>query len=153
MNIQEYLQQLLDLLLFDNYEIELAQDNQTVSIKIILPEEDSGILIGRHGETLTALRRLIRTVFLEEIQDRRIVINVNDYRDQREEKIRALIEKGIARIQATGDVYRLYRLNPAERFFVHNLVSSEPAYQGFTSYSLDDEDGQRVLVIAAGENR
>jgi spoIIIJ-associated protein len=148
MSIQEYLRDLLDLLLLDNYEIEVSEDDQNFLLHIVLSEEDSGILIGRHGETLGAMQRLLRTVFSDQVGDKRIIININDYRDQREEKIRELVERGIAKIRGAGHKYYLYRLNSAERYFAHSLISREKAHQGYTSYSInDDEDGERVLVI------
>ncbi|MBQ6436148.1 KH domain-containing protein [bacterium] len=147
MTIQEYLEKLLKLLLFDAYSLEIAEDDQYISIDISLPESDSGILIGHHGETLTALRRILHSTFVDYIGEKRILLNVNDYRDEREQKIRELIDRGINHIGNSHRSYHLYRLNSAERFFAHNLIASEPDYQSYTSYSIDDEDGQRVLVI------
>jgi len=147
MKIEEYLRGLLDLMLFDNYGIEYEEDDRYITLKISLPEDESGILIGRHGETLTSLRKLLHTVFVGDIGDKRIVLHINDYRNQREEKIRMLIDRGVDRIRRTGQPYRLYRLNAAERFFAHNAIASEAAYQEFHSYSVDDDDGERVLII------
>jgi spoIIIJ-associated protein len=147
MTIQEYLRDLLDLLLLENYEIEVSEQKDKLLLRIVLAEEDSGILIGYHGETLSAIQRLLRTVFAEKLGHQHIMININDYCDQREDKIRELIERGIAKISGRGEKYRLYRLNSAERFFAHNLISSDEKFAGYTSYSINDEDGERVLII------
>ena len=147
MTVEEYLSQLLDLMLFDNYEVNVEEDEEYISVRITLPEEDSGILIGHHGETLSSLRRLLHSVFIDQVGEKRVLLNINDYRDQREEKIRELIDRGIKRIGRSRRSYHLYRLNSAERFFAHNLIASEQQYQNYVSYSIDDEDGQRVLVI------
>jgi spoIIIJ-associated protein len=148
MSIQEYLRDLLDLLLLDNYEIEASEDERNLWLHISLREEDSGILIGYHGETLAAIQRLLRTVFADQVEAKRIVININDYRDQREDKIRELVERGVAKIRGSGRKYYLYRLNSAERYFAHSLINSDEYSQDYTSYSIDDaEDGSRVLVI------
>ena len=147
MTIEEYLRGLLALMLFDNCGVECEEDERYITVRISLPEEESGILIGRHGETLSSLRKLLHCVFAGEIGEKRIVLHINDYRNQREEKIRQLIERGVGRIQQTGRPYRLYRLNAAERFFAHNLIASEQMYQGYQSHSEDDEDGGRVLII------
>lgn len=147
MNIQEYLRDLLDLLLLENYEIDYLEQEGKVSLHINVSEEDSGILIGRHGETLAAIQRVIRTVFAKQLGERRLTININDYRDQRDQKIRALLERGLQTIGSSDKKYYLYRLNSAERFFVHNLIANDEAYLSYHSYSVDDEDGSRVLVI------
>lgn len=147
MKVQEYLRDLLDLLLLENYEIELQEDENSVQLLVNVSEEDSGILIGRHGETLTAIQKLIRSVFAKDYANKRLAVNINDYRLKREEKIRSLLERGVAAIKETGQKYYLYRLTGAERFFIHNLIASDNQYQGYKSYSIDDENGSRVLVI------
>jgi spoIIIJ-associated protein len=147
MPIQEYLQHLLDLLLFENYQIEVNEDEEQLLLTILLSETDSGILIGRHGETLVALQRIIRTVFAEQFAAKRLIVNVNDYRDQREEKIRIMIDRAIDKIRLSGRRHHLYRLNSSERFFAHHLINTHPDYVDYTSYSIDDPESGRVLVI------
>ncbi len=147
MNIEEYLRGLIDRMSFDNYGVEYEDNGHTITMKISLPEDESGILIGRHGETLACIRRLIRHVFVNELDGKRVVLNINDYHDQSEERIRSLVERGIDRISRTGQPFRLYRLNAGERFFVHNLVANEQIFQSYRTYSINDSDGQRVLVI------
>ncbi|MDO5561615.1 MAG: KH domain-containing protein [bacterium] len=147
MKIEKYLEKLLDLLLMENYEIIVEDSPETMTLKIALAEQDSGILIGHHGDTISALQRLLRTVYNDELGEKRLIVNINDYRDAREEKIYAMIEKGVAKILQYGGDYRLYRLNSGERFFVHKTISEDPKLSNFTSFSQDEEDG-RVLVIA-----
>lgn len=152
MNIEEYLRGLLDLMLFDNYGVEYDDDGHYITIKISLPEEESGILIGRHGDTLSSLRKLLHTVFVDEVGDKRIVLHINDYHNQREEKIRQLVERGIARIRRTGQPYKLYRLNAAERFFAHNLIASQEQFHGYKSYSVDEDDDRVLIIEEQGES-
>ena len=42
MKVQEYLRDLLDLLLLENYEIELQEDENSVQLLVNVSEEDSG---------------------------------------------------------------------------------------------------------------
>lgn len=147
MDIQSYLQKLLDLLLLENYEIETIDDEKNITFKIKLSPEDSGIIIGRHGEGLIALQRILRASFGETIVDKKIIININDYRDQREEKIKELVERSAAKLVNTGEKSQLFRLNATERFFVHQLISEEKKYSNLTSHSVDDERGERILII------
>jgi spoIIIJ-associated protein len=147
MNIQEYLRDLLDLLLLENYEIEMNEDEENIFLHIMLPEEDSGILIGKHGETLQAIQLIMRMVFLETLGEKRLSVNINDYRDQREERVREMVRRGIDKIRGTNHRFYLSRLNSAERYFAHNLIGSDEEYQDYKSYSIDGEDGERVLII------
>ena len=144
--IEKYLERLLDLLLMENYEIIVEDNPEVLILKIALSEEDSGILIGYHGETITALQRFLRTVYGQSLGEKRLVVNINDYRDSREEKIQAMIEKGVKKIEQYGGDYKLYRLSSPERFFAHNLISSEERFSHLTSFSQDSAEG-RVLII------
>lgn len=150
MKIEKYLEKLLDLLLMENYEIVVEDTPEVMTLKIALDEKDSGILIGHHGETIAALQRVLRTVYGDELENKRLVVNINDYRDAREEKIYAMIEKGVAKITQYGGDYRLYRLSPSERFFVHKTINEDPKFAHLTSFSEDEAEG-RVLVIATKE--
>ncbi len=146
MKIEQYLEKLLNLLLLENYEIEKEETDQALTLNISLAEEDSGILIGYHGETISSLQRLLHTTYNDELGEKRLVVNINDYRDSREEKIKAMIDKGVQKIYQYGGNYHLYRLNSAERFFAHNFINDSAEYSEFTSHSEDDPEG-RVLII------
>ena len=147
MKIEEYLRGLLNLMLFDNYGIEMEEDEHYVTLIVSLPEAESGVLIGYHGDTLASIRRLLHTVFINEIGGRHVILHINDYRNRREEKIRQLVDRGIRHIRQTGRPFKLFRLDSAERFFTHNLIASDPRYADFVTYSRDTDEG-RVLYIA-----
>lgn len=144
--IEKYLEKILDLLLMENYEILIEDSPSVLILKIALSEEDSGILIGYHGETITSLQRLLRTVYSQELGEKRLMVNINDYRDSREEKIQAMVERGVKKIEQYGGDYKLYRLSSPERFFAHNLINSEERFKHLTSFSRDSSEG-RVLII------
>ncbi len=144
--IEKNLANLLDLLLLQDYEILLEEEDNTHTHRIAHSEQDTGIIIGHHGETIASLQRLLRIIYLEQLQDKRLIVNINDYRDSREIKIREMIEKGIDKISRYGGSYHLYRLNSSERFYAHNFINENPDLADYTSYSQDEEEG-RVLII------
>ena len=62
--IEEYTHGLLERLGCEQFQLAVDEDDEYLHIDIHLPESESGILIGHHGETLDALRRIIRTSFI-----------------------------------------------------------------------------------------
>ncbi|MBQ6450100.1 KH domain-containing protein [bacterium] len=146
MTIEEYLRGLLDRMLFDNYGVEYDDDGHYIRVQISLPDAESGILIGRHGETLGHIRKLLHTIFAHEIGEKRLILYVNDYHNAREDNIRRLLLRAVRHIERSGRAYRLYGLNAAERFFAHNLIATEAKFSGYTSHS-EDSNKDRVLII------
>ena len=68
------------------FSVDSKEDGNNIFLTINAPESESGILIGVHGETLSSLQRIARLSFINSLPDTKIVININDYRQKREEK-------------------------------------------------------------------
>src|SRR5690554_185045 len=107
MTIQSYLTNICEHSGIDPEQLQIEVDEQpeVISAAITVPTEDSGLLIGFHGETLSALQRLTRVVFQEELADKRLVINVNNYREQRADKLREIAFRAAQRVLETGRPY------------------------------------------------
>ena len=147
--IINWLEKLLDSMLIDEAQVTAAEDEQgKILVDIQVDDESSGMLIGYRGESLVALQRLLRIIFgrNEEGEDRRMILNVNDYRASREEKLKQTAARAAERVLNQGGIYQIRGLSSAERFIVHEEISSNPEYQDLTSYSRDDGPN-RVLVV------
>lgn len=130
----------------DQLSVTVEEADGVVNATIQTPPEDSGLLIGFHGETLSALQRLTRVVFQEELQDKRLVLNINQYREQRAEKLREMAEKAAAQVLESGRSYRFSRLPAHERFVIHSTISETPEFAELESVS-EGEGRDRVLII------
>jgi spoIIIJ-associated protein len=153
MTIQNYLTNVLQHCGLDaeTLTIQVDESEQEITASISLPEEESGLLIGFHGETLSSIQRITRVVFQEELADKRLVINVNNYRQQREEKLVELAHKGAQRVLESGQPYTLSRLPANERYIIHATISEDPAYAELESVS-EGEGRDRVLIIRLKQN-
>lgn len=130
----------------DSVQIEMTEDEQAVTAAITVPQEDSGLLIGFHGETLSALQRLTRVVFQDELGERRLIININNYREQRAEKLRQIATRAAERVLETGRPYTFSYLPANERFVIHSTISEDSAFSELESVS-EGEGSHRVLTI------
>ena len=87
-------------------------------------EDDMALLIGRHGATLEAIQELTRMVVGRRLDQRvRVIVDVEDYRKRREER---MIERAleVARsVLETGQEQELDPMNPYERKLVHDAVA------------------------------
>lgn len=153
MTIQTYLTNLCQHCGFEADSVTLTLDEQDdrITVMIEVPEEESGLLIGFHGETLSALQRLTRVVFQEELGEKRLVININNYREQREDKVQELAHRAARKVLETGRPYTFSYLPANERFIVHTTLSQEPEFESLESVS-EGEGRDRVLSIRLKNN-
>jgi spoIIIJ-associated protein len=130
----------------DTLEVEVAEEEGFIRAQINVPEEESGLLIGFHGETLSSIQRLTRVVFQSEVGDRRLSVNVNNYREQREDKLKDITHRGAMHVLETGEPYEFAFLPANERFIIHSTISENPDFSELESVS-EGEGRDRVLVI------
>jgi len=84
---------------------------------------DSALLIGRNGETLTALEAIIRLLaYRQGLIDTRIGVDINSYRRGREENLMTFVNEVAERVKATGQPETLRPMSAYERRMVHEVV-------------------------------
>lgn len=113
---------------------------------IVLSGEKLGLLIGRRGETLNALQYLTNLAVNKRRGDRvRIVLNVEGYRESREQTLHALAKKMAEKAVKTGRRVELEPMNPHERRIVHIALQSDKRVE---TTSHGEEPYRRVVVFA-----
>ena len=64
---------------FSNAEVEALMEGDYIKINIKSPPEQSGILIGRHGEGIDALQLIVNLIVNNQSEEwQRVLVNVND---------------------------------------------------------------------------
>jgi spoIIIJ-associated protein len=90
--------------------------------------EDGGILTRRSGEGLQALQHLVATTFRRQLgDDRRVVIDCNGYRREKDAELRQMALYMASKVRDTGVAQEMGPLNPYERRIVHLAISEDPA--------------------------
>lgn len=130
-----------------SFTITVDESDEDIKVQIDVPQEDVGAFIGHRGETLTSIQRLVRVVFQSrESQDdsKRITININDYREEREEALKEKAAFAVQRVLDQGRPYVFSNLSSYERFIVHSAVSE--ASDEVVSESEGQGSGRRLVV-------
>lgn len=148
MNIQQFLTNVCQHSGVEPESVELSEADESgiMVANITVSPEDSGLLIGFHGDNLSALQRITRVIFQEELGDKRLAVNINQYREQRAEKVQQLASKAAERVLETGRPYTFSYLPANERFIIHTTISETPEFSTLESVS-EGEGFHRVLVI------
>jgi spoIIIJ-associated protein len=107
-------------------------------------EDDMALLIGRHGQTLDAIQELTRMVVGRRLDERvRVIVDVEDYRKRREERLEEKARDAAERALRTGTEEVLEPMNPFERKIVHDAVAT---IEGVESSSRGEEPERSVVI-------
>ena len=145
----EYLKSILVGMGFADVKVTAKETEEDVYFEII-SEEDYGNIIGRRGETLDALQYLTRLFVNRSGNNKRVALNVGDYRKRREETLRGLAKRQASRVAKYGRSTALEPMNPYERRIIHTAIQE---IEGVTSHSVGEGDRRRVVITPEGGDR
>ena len=135
----------------ENCQIAITEQEDRVEVQLTVLEEDSGRFIGYHGEALQAIQRVARLAFEAQYPGKKIILNVNDYRERRMAQLREKVAQIADRVLQTGHSYTFNHFLPShERFAIHTALAELPNGHLLESFS-DGEGSDRRLTIALRE--
>jgi spoIIIJ-associated protein len=137
----KYLQDIFDKM-HVNIEMDMEEDDSSIFINI--QGEDSGIIIGRRGDTLEALQYLASLVINKGEEDyKRVIIDIENYRKKREDTLIRLSNKLADRVIRTRKSITLEPMSPYERRIIHSTLQSNKYVR---TYSLGEEPNRKVVI-------
>ncbi|MCH8205613.1 MAG: protein jag [Chloroflexi bacterium] len=106
--------------------------------------DDSGLLIGRRGETLRSLQFLVRVIVGRRLQARaNLLIDVEGYQQRRYQTLTNMALNVAQRVAATGRSIPLEPMPPDERRIVHVALAE---HAQVTTESTGEGDSRQVVV-------
>ena len=109
--------------------------------------DDSGLLIGKRGETLQALQLLVNLMLAKNERHPLIVLDVEGYKDRRARALGTLASRVADRVTASGTSVTLEPMPASERRIVHMALSE---HRGVFTESVGNGSMRRVTVIPNG---
>ncbi|MBI4340564.1 MAG: protein jag [Chloroflexi bacterium] len=88
--------------------------------------EDSGLLIGKRGETLAAMQFLVNLILGKQGSHPLVVLDVEEYKERRSRSLQAMAARVAERVSASGRPISLEPMPPAERRIIHMALSDHP---------------------------
>lgn len=151
MTIQDFTQRLLAHMGVEDAQVEV-EEGETTLVRINVPEEESGLLIGYHGECLTALQRVLYMAYAREDQSRKFLVNVNDYKERRNTQLQEMARSAAEKVLESGQPYAFSFLSPSERLVIHEFIANTPEFSDLESYSVGDGPRRRLYIRRKGES-
>ena len=131
-------------------DIQIHDDGDGESL-ITITGEGASALIGHHGDTLEAFQYLVNLAANkkddEDRQYTRITVNVENYREKREETLRKLASKMAAKVKKSGRNIALEPMNAYERRIIHAEIQK---IEGVSTNSVGAEGNRRVVIFPEG---
>ncbi len=132
--------------IFDKMEIEanieIQQEEGQMTVR--LTGDDIGIVIGRRGETLDALQYLLSLVVNRNHEGyTRVILDVADYRQKREETLVRLANRVADKVMRSRRNLTLEPMNPYERRIIHSTLQD---HKYVDTQSIGEEPNRKVVI-------
>lgn len=123
-------------------EVEVVENEEEILLNI--EGRDSGIIIGRRGETLDSLQYLTSLVVNKRmVQYKRVSIDTENYRKKREETLVRLAQRLADKVKASKESIDLEPMNPYERKIIHATLQNNRYVK---TYSKGEEPNRRIVI-------
>ena len=123
-------------------DFKISEDEEAISVT--LETEDTGIVIGYHGETLEALQLVLSLILAKQTGEfKRVSLEAGDYKKNREEWLEKLAMDAKERAVSQNKEVYLSELKSWERRVVHLLLQDDKEVVSESS----GEGKDRILVI------
>lgn len=140
---KEFLEEILEQMHFENATVYGNLEGSTIKLDAKVDENDTGIAIGRGGQTLDAIELLIRKSIDSRANNLRVNVDINNYKKRRDEKIVELAADTARKVQRSKKSWNLKYMNSYERRLAHEEISK---HANVTSHSEGIEPKRYVVV-------
>jgi spoIIIJ-associated protein len=127
--------------------IETDDEDEEEPVQLNIRSDDPGtlsLLIGRRGETLSALQLLVSLIVSKQTGSReRILVDAESYRLRREHNLRSMAERIAQQVRRSGHPVTLEAMPPNERRIIHMALSETT---DIATESTGEGDQRRVVV-------
>lgn len=145
--VREVMDQMLDGILGQKPEFEISGHSERVSV-LIFDEENSGLLIGREGQTLAAIQYIVnRIVIRRHGSPIKVQINTGEYRERQDDNLRKMAIFLADKAKTLGRPQSTKPLSSYHRRVVHLALQED---ESISTRSKGEGPLKRVLIVPRG---
>ena len=118
-------------------------------VNVVLNGDNLGELIGYRGTMLESIQTVISLMLTKSLAKTgetlkyRVIIDINDYRNKREEYLVSHAERAVAEVLASGQEMELAPMRPSERRIIHLALKDHDEVE---TSSAGDGENRRVVI-------
>lgn len=119
------------------------------SLHLNMVTDSPALLIGKHGQTLDAIERILNCIINKSaLAKKKVFVNTEGYRERREEMLVDLAHQVAAKVRRTRQDVALAPMSARDRRVIHLSLQSDDSVSTFSQ----GEGDMRRVVIATQEN-
>lgn len=145
---KELLEEILRAMHFENVSVIGNLEGSIIKLEAKVNEKDTGIAIGKGGQSLDAIEFIIRKAVDSRANNLRVNVDINNYKRRRDEKIVRLARDTAEKVAQSGKSWNLRYMNSYERRLAHEEISK---HRNVESHSEGREPQRYVVVDYVGE--
>lgn len=125
-------------------KIGLEIKEEEGAIMIQLTTDEPGILIGYHGQAIQAVQLLLALMGFRKLGEwTRVLVNVGDYREKRQESLTKMAQAIAQKVKFSGTSQSLPPMSSAERRIIHLALADDQEVETVS----EDEGRDRHVVV------
>ena len=152
--VQQTVISLLDHLGLAHGDVRVRSEGNTVRVDI--DSTEASRIIGWHGETLNSIQHLAKSIVRTKEKmavSPLIVLDVDRYRSEQEDKVRRIAEAKADLVRRTGNRIALSPMSAYFRRIVHTHVAESPAMADLTTESIGEGDYRQIVLRLKNEKQ
>jgi len=141
--VQDFLDKMFEIMGIEAVvDITYNEEEKTMDINLTGPE--MGVLIGKRGQTLDALQKIVQSVVNKHSEDFiRVKLDTENYRARRKDTLENLARNISYKVKRTKKSVVLEPMNPYERRIIHSTLQND---KYVSTRSEGEEPFRRVVV-------
>lgn len=130
--------------MISTFEVEVQEDEGVHQI-LIKAEDEAPTVIGRHGETIRAIQKILEVILYKQFSEPlSILVNVNDYREKQKERLEGLANQFAEKAKTSKEPAYIRGLSSYERKMIHEYITNN--YPDLTTYSVGEGKDRHLVV-------
>jgi spoIIIJ-associated protein len=111
----------------------------------IAGDDDIGILIGRHGQTISGMQYLVRVILAKKVANPpSVIVDVDGYKQRRYDALRATAKRLAEQVKMKKTPFTLEPMPAFERRIIHLTLANDP---NVTTQSVGEGDARKVVIM------
>ena len=125
-------------------DAEVESDFVEGSTHLNVRTDSPALLIGKHGQTLDAIERLLNCIVNKaSLVKRRVFVDTEGYRERREERLVEMAHQMAEQVKYTNREVVLAPMSPRDRRIIHVALKEDDI---ISTYSQGEGDMRRVVI-------